>query len=341
VNGAWERLPRLWNRFLFEGGDPRLVAIFRIGYGILLLINVSIWLADSSRWFSDDGMLTAATAAHLYPRQYLSLFFVIPSTDWLVHGCLLLLGMQAILLLLGCWSRFQAACIFFWLVSFQHRNPLICDGEDTVFRLFAFFMIWMPLDDFLSLRRSWLRRNRPPALLSPQSALVSPPSPTVSDPSRAWALRLVQVEMTLIYLSAALAKLGGESWQNGTALYYVAQMDDHFGRIFIPEFLFTNLWCVRMFTWASLGIECWLPFGLWFPKTRRLSVMLGLLLHLSIELTMHLFLFEWIMMLGLITFLRPNELGWIAWGPPRRSPTPTSAIPATGSLAPRSSPPAI
>jgi hypothetical protein len=118
-------------------------------------------------------------------------------------------------------------------------------------------------------------------------------------------------------------------------------MDDHFGRIFIPEFLFTNLWCVRMFTWASLGIECWLPFGLWFPKTRRLSVMLGLLLHLSIELTMHLFLFEWIMMLGLITFLRPNELGWIAWGPPRRSPTPTSAIPATGSLAPRSSPPAI
>ncbi len=339
MNTAWKQLPRLWNRFLFEGGDPRLAGIFRIGYGVLLLVYVAVWLGDSSRWFSDSGMLSAATAASLYPRQYLSLFFVIPSTDWLVHGCLLLLAMQAVLLLLGCWSRFQAACIFFWLVSFQHRNPLICDGEDTVFRLFAFFMIWMPLDDCFSLRRSWPRRDRSQASLNRQSAVVAPLSAAFSDPTRAWALRLVQVEMTLIYLSAALAKLGGESWQNGTALYYVAQMDDHFGRTFIPEFLFTNLGWVRILTWTSLGIECWLPFGLWLPQTRRLSVVLGLLLHLSIELTMHLFLFEWIMMLGLITFLRFDELGWIFRATIGRSPPPTSAIAAAASLAPPSSPP--
>ena len=56
----------------------------------------------------------------------------------IVNACLLLLMLQSGMLLVGFYSRVQAASIFFWLVSFQNRNPLILDGEDTVFRIFAF-----------------------------------------------------------------------------------------------------------------------------------------------------------------------------------------------------------
>ncbi len=88
-----------------------------------------------------------------------------------------------------------------------------------------------------------------------------------------------------------------------TALYIVSHMTDHFGRMPAATFLFDQLWIVKTMTWSVLAIEAALPLLLWIPRTRLLGVALGISLHLGIELTMHLFLFEWLMILGLVSFL--------------------------------------
>ncbi len=62
-----------------------------------------------------------------------------------------------------------------------------------------------------------------------------------------------------------------------------------------------------MITWVVLVIEAALPIALWFRPTRKIAIVLGVLLHLGIELSMNLFLFEWIMILGLLTFIRTEE----------------------------------
>lgn len=275
------------DRFLFQSCDPRLAPVVRIAYAFLLIIYTLVWMRDAELWFTDAGVLTSATVQHMSDGQQWSLLFLLPSTAGVIETCLSLLLLHSVLLLLGCWSRVQIACIFLWLVSFQHRNPMICDGEDTVFRWFAFLMIFMPLDCGWSLTRRWSRSPFRPA--------------TTAD---AWALRLMQIEVTLIYASTAWNKLQGTTWQNGTALYYVSHMTDHFGRVPVPWLLVDSLWIVKGLTWSVLAIESLLPLALWWRPTRRIAVVVGIGLHLGIEATMHLFLFEWIMIVGLLSFVR-------------------------------------
>jgi len=286
MNNWIGKLRECLERFFFESCDPRVVPILRIALGSLLIINTIIWWLDGPLWFTDAGVLTGATAQDLNWHERWSLFFSLPSTAGVIHVCLAILLVQSVLLTLGVASRFQAACIFVWLVSFHHRNPLICDGEDTVFRFLTFLMIFLPLDASWSLGRRLLGKPYCP----PQAADV-------------WALRLLQFEMALIYASATCSKFVGQTWQDGTALYYVSRMTDHFGRVPLPDWLFSMPWFVHGLTWSVLFIEGSLPIALWWRPTRMLALSLGIALHLGIEFTMHLFLFEWVMIVGLLSFL--------------------------------------
>ncbi len=131
-----------WNRFLFESCDPKIVPILRIGFAILLIINAVVWMLDGEAWFSDEGILDQESAQKCFvSRDGRSSGGTPPllrykSPDPSHH----------LQFTLASWnrSRWQVACIFLLLVSFHHRNPLICDGEDTVMRLFAFFMLFLP-----------------------------------------------------------------------------------------------------------------------------------------------------------------------------------------------------
>ncbi len=281
--------------FLFDRCDPMRCVYLRIHFAILMLINTAIWMLDSTTWFTDAGVLQAETIRAMGMNATPSLLYWMPSTPAVVQVCLVFLLVHSVLLLCGLWSRIQIASIFVWLVSFHHRNPLILDGEDTVMRLFAFFMIFMPLDYRWSVT-AWLQRR---AEMNVPRRVQN--SESVGSPS-AWALRLVQIQLTAIYLSTAWCKLQGETWQNGTALYYVAQMHDVFGRFYLPGWIWQSGWLMKLATWSVLVGEMVLPIALWLRPTRKLAVALGLVLHLAIEYSMNLFLFEWVMIVGLLTF---------------------------------------
>lgn len=298
-----------------------IASVFRVAYAFLLLINVGIWANQAELWFTDKGVLTSETSSKLYGGLYWSLLFEVPSSAKVVRWFLALLALQAFLLLIGIASRFQAACIFFWLITFQHRNPLICDGEDTLFRLFAFFMIWMPLDANWSLA-SRLRFGNATSGHIGDGCHSEGSDPVVREsyfqrlidrirkPTSAnwnFGLNLVRIQMTLIYLSAAFSKSVGKSWQDGSAMYYVARMEDYGWRSPIPVEWFDSMFVARLFTWSSLAVEFLLPIFLWVPRTRRLAVVVGILFHLGIEVTLNLFLFQWLMMLGLIAFLERRD----------------------------------
>lgn len=281
---VWQRTLGVYDRFWFQSCDPVYCSLLRIACGLLLLIFVSIWWLDARMWFSSEGVLSAESAEAIVRGEHWSIFFYLPDTPAVVQACLCIALVQSLLLLLGVASRFQAACLFVWITSFQHRNPLIVDGEDTVLRLWLFFMIWMPLDHKWSLGH-WLRGIR-----------------STAGYAQAWALRLVQLELTAIYASTAWSKWQGETWRDGTALLYVSRMEDVFGRWWLPESIFVTDWLLRLSTWSVLAVETLLPVLLWIPGLRRIGLALAIGLHLAIEYSMHLFLFEWIMIAGLISF---------------------------------------
>ncbi|MFN7731335.1 MAG: HTTM domain-containing protein [Pirellula sp.] len=306
---TWRFVRDTIDRFLFESPDPFIVPVLRIGFAVIVLIHTAVLWPDAERWFTDAGVLQSSTAQSIVGSHGWSVLSWLPSNALTIQACLAAMGLSAVLMLLGVFSRVQSAAIWVWLVSFQNRNPFLNDGEDVVMRLFAFFLIWMPLD------RGW-------SLIRRRSALKT--SSNVS--STAWGLRLMQFEMAALYASTAICKWGGDTWHQGTATWYVARMGDNFGR-WIPEAWFDWPLFYRSTTWGALAIEAILPIALWFRWTRKWAILAGLALHLGIELSMNLFLFQWLMILGLLAFVVPSE--WIPKRNSRSQPSSDLTEPAT------------
>lgn len=281
---------RAWQGFFFAPVDARLCGLLRIGFALLLLVNLAVLYPDLERWFTGSGVLPAADVALLQAGERWSLLNWLPDNLASVQVAFALFALQSVLLLLGVASRFQAACVLVWLISFQHRNPLILDSEDGLLRLMGCYLLLVPLGAAWSVDR-WRQRQRD----------------GIAQPVAAPGVRLLQLQMAVIFLSAAWCKLNGDPWRAGTALFYVAQLDDSFGRLAVPAWIVETPWLVRTLTWFVIGVEIAIPLGVWFRQTRRPALALALVFHLANELTMHLFLFHWIMLLGWCAFLLPGD----------------------------------
>lgn len=356
MNRVSTRLVASFDRWLFDSCHPVVCSILRIAYASLLLVYWLVLYPELGYWFTDAGVLTSATAQHIGQGVYGSLLFWLPSDAATVRLLWWVMFVQTGLLWLGCFSRFQIACIFVGLVSFQHRNSFIFDGQDTMLRMLAFCMIFMPLDYRWSLgrrishlaRQALVRaRGQRPARL-PSEDLPSEDLPSAGQHSAdghsaalgrlgarfnepaggtqrcesAWGLRLVQLQVSAVYLSTAWEKAQGNSWRDGTALYYVSRMDDLYGRFPLPDHWFETAWLLAAMTWGVVLLEGLLPVLLWCKPTRKWALLAAIGLHLSIEVTMHVFLFQWVMIISLLSFL-PAEAPSIGQPPPPMAEKPS------------------
>ena len=304
-------LVRGWQAFFHAPCDARVCALVRIAAAAVILVHLGAIFPDRAMWFTDDGVLTAEASRQIASPYAWSLLWFLPSTPAVVTACLCVAIANAALLLVGLLPRINALCLFLWLYSFQMRNVQIIDGEDTVMRMIAFCLIWIQSAKCWSLQ-AWINkwRNPHPGPLPRGEGVMVP----------GWGLRLLQIQMAFIFLSTGLMKLAGDEWLDGTALYYVARLDDFFGRFAVPAILFDTPWTVALMTWAVVLVELAVPGLIWFRETRRFCLVCLLLFHLANEWTMHLFLFHWIMLAGWLSFLTADDLRLLAFrGRKRRS----------------------
>ncbi|HTN75378.1 MAG TPA: HTTM domain-containing protein [Pirellulaceae bacterium] len=293
-----------WRAFFWEPIDPRPCAWIRIGFAAMVLINLACCYPDLTRWYGAQGVLPLEDAQYLGPAERWTLFAWLPQDDTTLHVAFGIFAVQACCLLLGIASRFNLLCVLVWLISFQNRNLVVLESEDGVLRLIGWYLLLMPLDRALALDR-WIWRKTPAEPVRPCAPL---------------GLRLLQLQMCVIFLSAAYSKLPGEKWQQGTTLYFVARLDDYFGRFPVPHWLFETPWLVRSLTWSVLVIELIVPLLIWFKQTRRASLVLLLLFHLGNEYTMNLYMFHWTMLLGWSAFMLPADWQWLSRSKPLPEP---------------------
>jgi hypothetical protein len=274
-----------WSHFFHNHVPTQPFAILRIGFALVILIIFLTGWADAQKWFGPRGILSFDASRAIVDPDTLTLFQLFPQSETAVTILYSLVIIQAACLLLGLYGRFQAACLFILLASFHHRNCAWCDGEDTFIRHACFFMVFMPVDACWSLRSLLPRtRSRLPAT------------------SPAWPLRLFQFQMAIIYLSTGILKFQGQDWHDGSAVYYSLNLIQY-QRFPLPDLMRQSLLLSQLSTWGVLTLELALPFILFIPRLRLFAIASGILLHLSIEYSLNLFLFEWAMIIGLLSFL--------------------------------------
>jgi hypothetical protein len=107
------------------------------------------------------------------------------------------------------------------------------------------------------------------------------------------SMRAFQLHLCIIYLNSGVAKIRGEQWWNGEAIWR-ALMNPEFG---VRDFS----WLARapavpmVLGWSTLLIEAGYAFLIWPRRTRPWWVAATVALHLGIGVTMGLWMFSLMM----------------------------------------------
>lgn len=275
-----------WQAFWFAPVSPLPLAAFRILFGLVVLANGLQLAPDWGTWFGAHAVLAPETARALAGGARPDLFAWLPAGDgwtYLVYGAFMA---SALGLTLGLRTRTSAAALLVCILALHTRNPLVFNGADNFMRVVAFILIFSPAGAALSLDRRRLARGE----------AAGPPAPV--EP---WALRLLQLQLSALYLTTALAKTQGETWLDGTAIHYALRIED-FARFEIP-FLLDHLWAIKVATWSALAIELALGTLVWVRELRYPVLLGGLLLHAGIGWAMTIPLFGLMMVATYVAFV--------------------------------------
>lgn len=295
-----------WHRFWFTPQPASTLTVLRVALGVTTFCWGLSILVDLRTFYFDDGLLPAPN----YRDHRLGLFQWFTS-DAAVVVVFVALMVSSVLVASGRLVRIAAPVLWLAMLTMQQGAPSALNAGDLLVRLwctyFALFAVLTP-SRFLSVPLFGNRRV--------DGSRTWPLAPN-------WFIRIVQIQLTVIYVDTVIAKVPGSTWREGTASLFALGLVD-FERFWIPDLLRENLAIGNVMTWFTLGLELSLPFLLWTKRTRRAAIVLGLSMHLGFDYAMRLGFFLWGIVIGYLGFVRPAEsakvLGWLSSRRRRRPP---------------------
>ncbi|MGR8007195.1 HTTM domain-containing protein [Streptomyces hypolithicus] len=312
---------------------PYSAAAIRIGLGGLYLIHL---LRESVRadrlWGPGSPFTPELFARTLEARGWDGVFswwYGLLATDSaLVFWAWYALAVAASALLMLGW-RTRATTVVFWflVVAFYIRGSMANSGWALLSLLFANFLLFVASGRYWSLDA---RRRARKAKRANTDTDTDTDRGTDASASRFvfWGaeteelrrrlvtvlhnagLGMIALQVMVIYGSAAMYKIQGESWRNGTALYYSMMYDD------FSTFPELSAWVASNGTFAALMAYVTVFSQMLFPAlvfNRRLKyciLVVMLATHIGIGLLMALPMFSAITIVGDLVFL-PTTF-WLA-----------------------------
>lgn len=280
-------LTESWNRFFFSPESPLPVCVFRIVYGIMVLLTILLLRPDWLNWYGTHAWISLQTMQRMEPGTRINLFTVLPQDDAWIQAMFWVFALSAVFLTVGFLTRLSSVVVFLCLASIDQRNLYILHGGDTFLRVAGFFLIFAPAGAALSvdrLRRVWSGK---------EDLTIAPVRP--------WAQRMLQFEFCLLYFATFCWKIQGTSWVDGSALYYVYHLDE-LRRFPVPSILLHPP-AIKLETWATLALEFSLGILIWIKDLRYYILAIGLVFHLFIEMSLNIPMFEWDILCGYILFV--------------------------------------
>jgi hypothetical protein len=274
-----------WRMFWFRPEPMYTLGLVRIAFGILITAWTLSFFTDLPDLFGGNGVLPNGP---LDPYNW-SLFQQWHSDPVLLIGWGLLLS-SGLAMTVGWHTRLASIVVCVLVLSFQHRDPSAFNSGDVVVRLEALFLALAPSGAALSLDQ----RRRAGAFWSAQ--LRAP-----------WAIRLLQLQLSIVYLSSVRWKIAGAAWPDGTAVSYALRLRDMV-IVPAPQWFIHNPLMINVATWGALAVELSLGVLVWNRHLRPWVLLAGVLMHTSIMLTMAVGFFTPAMLVLYLAFVSPQAV---------------------------------
>ena len=286
---------RSWDRFWFTPARPQTLAMIRILAGTMLFYTHLVWTRDLMAFLGRDSWITNDVSRLMHQGSYaFSHWWYIdsPVAIWVLHfASLLVFAMLAV----GLFSRASSILAFLITVSYCNRLEGALFGLDQVNAMLAMYLMLAPCGAAYSLDR-WLAVRR-------LKVKLPGPKPTRSANV---AIRLIQLHMCILYLFAGVSKMRGETWWDGSALWYaVANLEYQ-----SLDMTWLVHWpiLIALVTHVTVFWETFYCVLIWPRLTRPIFLLLAIVVHGGIALSLGMITFGLAMLIGNLAFVSPKTV---------------------------------
>jgi hypothetical protein len=296
------------------GIDLRALAAFRIAAALLLLFDLSTRFPFLADFYTDAGLLPRSLVPYWPASSPTSLHTLHGSFAFVATLYAIGLG-AAVLLLVGLATRLALAVSYLHALSLWWRNPGVLNAGDGFFLLLLFWSLFLPLGARYSLdaRRRGGAAGAPVRVLSVASAGVL-------------------LHLAYFYFFSVFHKVQGSGWWEGTAV--LVAVSHEIWRRPLGEWLLGMPVVLSLFTWGTLALELAGPLLLLSPFRTvplRILAMVGFAgLQIGLGLCLRLWLFPWVMTIGLLPFTPTAVIdaveARVRRRPPERAPGGTAPL---------------
>lgn len=280
-----------WDKFFFEERPTEGIALFRIMWMGLIFMYFLLDLNNVRDFYGPHAIVSQATAKSQFSFMHANLFNLFRPSYEAVYIIMAVYGISLLSSITGLFTRSSLIIALFCMTSLHQRNIWLLSSAELLMRTVTLLLIFSPCGHSLSLD-SLLSRYFP-AWKQKQTWPV-------------WALRLIQIQISVVYLWTCWHKLKGDTWFDGTAIYYATRLE-HLTNSTIPWILNSEFF-LAILTWGTLAVEFSLGALIWVKEFRKPVIILGVLFHLGIEYTMSIPFFELMMIALLVNYFTPEEL---------------------------------
>ena len=199
------------------------------------------------------------------------------------------------LVTLGVYPKY--ICILHWWVSFSYLiSSSMLEGGDQITSIMTFLLI--PVLIFDKRHNHWSKKEYKVGFYPSTIAIFT--------------LFCIKIQVFIIYFSASTSKFAVKEWMDGTAIYYwftdpVFGLNNKVLENF--KFILMNPIAVTVLTWGALAVELYLASILFWgsKRTKMISLILGMVLHLSFALVFGLWSFFLAMSGALVLYLIADQ----------------------------------
>lgn len=289
-------------RVTYLSVDPRSLGLFRILFGLVLLLDLARRWTELDVWYTNSGLLPNHTLLWRPPTgRTFSLFFTV-STVTEAHVGFVLCGLVYLMFILGYRTPWAQFLTLLARVSLNTRLAVLENGGDMVMDLLCVFTLVLPLGTRFSIDS---------VAVSKRDGLASGEVPEwARRPVVSLAMLGLVLQFAAIYFFNAISK-SGPTWRDGSAVHFALHQDKlvTWLGVWMREGLPVPV--LRFLTRATLATE-WTAFLLiitpiFVSQSRQLAVCALPLLHLGFGLGLNLGGFSPAMMSFFALLLSGND----------------------------------
>jgi hypothetical protein len=273
-----------------------VLALFRILSGAFVLFSALLFAPYLKEFFSNQGYVTSTIVKGITSNggggNGFSILFWNDSLG-LVYVLYVLFIAACLCYIFGIYSQITAFITYVCYLSFYNRFTLIGYGGSEVLIMTLFFATFIPTDKALIF--SWYQKLRGWKKL-PQ--YVAP----------GWGVRLVQINIAIIYFFASATKIKGATWMDGTELLGVLNWQYAMWNF---SWLSQVPIIVAGMNYFAFAAETIFPFLIWSKDTRRVALAMIIMLNIGIALSLQVTFFAESMIACVVLFLTLEDISII------------------------------